>query len=232
MNSIHWTKTGEGSPLVLLHGWGFDSAIWDPLLPFLQEKYTVYSVDLPGFGFTAWMTWEIFEALLLSLLPPHFAILGWSLGGLAAMRLALSHSARITHIYCIATSPYFLREPGWPGVKKTVLDTFYQQLLQNKDELLHKLGNMIQSYPANPSLEGLIWGLDCLKNWDLREALREWNKPICFMFGLIDPILPISIHRAMTKNYPKFQYIIFQQSGHIPFLTEPKKFLECLDTKL
>src|SRR4051794_40125898 len=98
-------KLGQGMPLVLLHGWGFNQEIWFSLIPVLETNFTLYLVDLPGFGESSLMSWDDFKTSLLSQLPASFAILGWSLGGLFATKLAIEEEGRISHLVNLTTSP-------------------------------------------------------------------------------------------------------------------------------
>ncbi|MBQ2036308.1 MAG: alpha/beta fold hydrolase, partial [Alistipes sp.] len=47
---LHYTVSGEGHPLMLLHGWGCSTEIWQRVLPFLEERFRVINVDFAGFG--------------------------------------------------------------------------------------------------------------------------------------------------------------------------------------
>ena len=48
--AIHYERSGQGEPLLLLHGIGSGLRIWDPVLPMLTPHYDVIAVDLPGHG--------------------------------------------------------------------------------------------------------------------------------------------------------------------------------------
>src|SRR5512146_3067221 len=48
--AIHYERSGQGEPLLLLHGIGSGLRIWDPVLPMLTSHYDVIAVDLPGHG--------------------------------------------------------------------------------------------------------------------------------------------------------------------------------------
>ena len=134
--NIHLTSYGQGIPLVFFHGWGFDSQIWLPLVPELKAFYHVILVDLPGFGLTSMMDWFEFKTKLLASLPHQFALVGWSMGGLYSMRLALEEPERVNYLLNIATSPRFLSDNLWPGLSKEVLFNFYNKLLANTDDAL------------------------------------------------------------------------------------------------
>lgn len=69
----------------------------------------MYLVDLPGFGNSGLVGWEDFKKCLLRYLPQEFALIGWSLGGLYATRLALE-TDRCSHLLNIAASPCFIKK--------------------------------------------------------------------------------------------------------------------------
>ena len=48
--TIHYTVQGSGPALVLVHGFGGSTYAWDKLTPLLASQYTVYALDLLGFG--------------------------------------------------------------------------------------------------------------------------------------------------------------------------------------
>jgi pimeloyl-ACP methyl ester carboxylesterase len=67
---VYWTS-GDGPPLVLVHGAPADHARWRPLLPFLEQHVTVHAIDRRGrggtLGSTAW-NWST-KTLRPSLMP-------------------------------------------------------------------------------------------------------------------------------------------------------------------
>lgn len=46
----HYLENGSGEPLILLHGFFFDSRMWSQSIDVLAERYKVYALDLWGFG--------------------------------------------------------------------------------------------------------------------------------------------------------------------------------------
>ncbi len=233
--NINIRSYGKGFPLVFLHGWGFDSQIWLPLIPELHMDYQLIFVDLPGFGHSPIMDWDSFKEVLISQLPPKFALVGWSMGGLYAMRLAVDEPDRVDCLVNVTSSPRFLHTALWPGVSQEVFKRFYEKLkeephatlkeflelngLSTKDKLEHLPDKL-------PSPEGLESGLKILETWDLREKLKEWNKPACFMFGRLDPIVPIKTMNSMQLTYPNFHYVLFKRAAHMPFLSNVDLFIQ------
>ncbi|MDP3560917.1 MAG: alpha/beta fold hydrolase [Legionellaceae bacterium] len=235
---VHIQTFGLGQPLVLFHGWGFDSNIWLPIVSTLTKKsYRLYLVDLPGFGETPFMGWEAFKLALLSELPPRFALIGWSMGGLMATRLSAETPDRVTHLMNIASSPRFTQEDNWVGVQPIVLNTFYNQFINDPQQTrVHFIRSQLQGHelPVGifenpPTLVGLQAGLDMLVNWDLRALLSSIKQPVCYLFGRLDTIIPYRVMLVMKNEYPHITQVVFKKSAHIPFLSHSHEFVELLD---
>ena len=47
---VHYEIIGEGLPLIFLHGFNENSAVWDLIIPALAKQYQCVVIDLPGFG--------------------------------------------------------------------------------------------------------------------------------------------------------------------------------------
>lgn len=233
MNKIHLTKYGRGYPLVFFHGWGFDSSVWRHLQPFLAHDFELIFVDLPGFGASANSGWCDFKEELLLILPRHFALVGWSLGGLFATRLAIEEPQRVEYLYNITSSPCFLAKESWPGVQPDVFQGFFNNLSLNPKETLEnfvRLQAQSNTFEVNekylPSPEALWEGLNILKSWDFREHLHQMSQPVCYLFGRLDPITPVQVMETMREAYPDFRYVLFRKSAHMPFMSHPIEFVK------
>ena len=103
MSRLFVESTGHGPPLVLLHGWAMHSGIWGPIVAHLAHRFRVHAVDLPGHGYSAPVapcTLDAMAAAVDAALDAEarpLAVLGWSLGGLVAMRWALARPATVRH---------------------------------------------------------------------------------------------------------------------------------------
>lgn len=234
---ISYTVHGTGKSLVLFHGWGFDSQVWQSIVPRLSDRYRLYLVDLPGFGYSEAMGWDDFKSELSQYLPDCFAVAGWSLGGLFATRLAVEMSNRVTHLVNIASTPSFIRENDWPGVEPQILDTFYQRLVQDAAGVLSQFTelqlkghdikiNVSAQLPCSTSLQA---GLNVLSQWDLRQELLTITQPVCYIFGRLDSITPRALMSTMRTLYPNFHYHMISKASHIPFLSHTDEFVSHMD---
>ncbi|STX28926.1 biotin operon repressor and biotin [Legionella beliardensis] len=229
-------QIGKGNrPLVLLHGWGFNQKIWQSLIPLLTNNFTLYLVDLPGFGQSTMMSWSLFKEQLLSKLPEKFAVLGWSLGGLFATKLAIEEHERVSHLLNVTTSPYFVQDTEWPGITPQTLEQFFINLSQNPKQTTEEfIALQLQNFSSSvanlgefsSNLEALTNGLTILASWDLRPCLPGLKSPTCFMFGRLDAIVPRHLLPRMQELYPQFNYILFPKAAHMPFISHQQDFIK------
>lgn len=115
----------NGPALLLLNGTGSPMAQWDPaLLAGLARDHRVLVYDYPGLGGSAALPGTLsFDTLsdhaadlLDSVGLPNAAVLGWSMGGFVAQRLAVRHPERVTALVLAATNaggPSTLLGPRW-----------------------------------------------------------------------------------------------------------------------
>ena len=113
--SFAWAEAGQGRPLLLLNGTASPMADWDPaLLAALARDRRVIVLDYPGLGssgpapgrwtFAAAADW--IDGFLAHALPgERVDVLGWSMGGFIAQRLAVQHPDRVRHLVLAATNP-------------------------------------------------------------------------------------------------------------------------------
>ena len=231
--SLHVRVYGQGTPLVLFHGWGFDGQIWQALMPALTARFTLYVVDLPGFGQSEHMDWDAFKQTLLQALPQAFAVLGWSLGGLFATRLAVDAPSRLTHVLNITATPRFIQEDHWPGVQSSVLAAFSDDVTTHPERTWKRFTRLqgIQHAILPPVVgwSGLRAGLEVLQTWDLRALLPQLSMPVCYAFGQRDGIISPTLMPCMQARYPQFHYKLFHGAAHTPFLSHPGEFLTLLE---
>ncbi|MBE3559402.1 MAG: alpha/beta hydrolase [Ktedonobacteraceae bacterium] len=105
------TGGNSGSPVLLLHGGGIDSALlsWGELITSLSTEYRVFAPDLPGYGesdkpdiayttdfYTAFVT-HLLDALHLE----RVSLVGLSMGGAIALNLALHNADRVEKLVLV-----------------------------------------------------------------------------------------------------------------------------------
>jgi pimeloyl-ACP methyl ester carboxylesterase len=120
--SLHYEEHGSGEPLILLHGGIGAGEMFAPILPDLGAGRRVVTVDLQGHGGTADVDRPLRAELMaddIAALLDHLGleqadVMGYSLGGLVALRLAIQHPARVRRLVLVSVA--FRRDGSHPEV--------------------------------------------------------------------------------------------------------------------
>lgn len=109
---MHYTKLGQGEPLLILHGLFGSSKNWQSLAKQFAERFTVYSVDLRNHGSSFHddrMNYEVMaedlDALINHLELQSYNIIGHSMGGKIAMLYALRYQPNISKLVVADIAP-------------------------------------------------------------------------------------------------------------------------------
>lgn len=109
------TVSGDGPPLVLLHGIGRDRDDWSRLQPLLAERWTTYAVDVEGFGDSEPWGRKVTLASMAAVVRRTLAALGEtrplhvvgnSMGGAVALRMAADDPAAIAALVLISPAGF------------------------------------------------------------------------------------------------------------------------------
>ncbi len=109
--SIAYERSGQGTPLVLLHGYPLDHSIWEPLVPWLEKGFDLIQPDLRGFGESnsagADCSMADYAADLAGMLDhlgiQKAAVVGHSMGGYVALEFAYSQKTRMLGLGLVAS---------------------------------------------------------------------------------------------------------------------------------
>lgn len=224
--------------LVLLHGWGCDARIWAPLLAALEERLAlpVTVLELPGFGERHCEAWPDTSALLDELaerVPPNSLLVGHSLGGMLAVRLA-ARSGRVAGVITLAANARFTAARGWPGMDPGVFEAFYQSFARSAEKTwlrfcgLQAQGDgdaralLKQLRGLAPAVMGDAWGsaLDCLGQLDNRETLQRLEKPQLHVLAEGDALVPAASADALVSLGVPAEVI--PGAGHALPLSQPR----------
>ncbi len=246
---LHWRTEGEGLDLILIHGWGMNTGVWQQILPLLTPHFRVHCVDLPGYGHSASLKGQSIEDLARTLLnkaPSQAIWLGWSLGGLVAMKAALLQGERLGGLITVATSPCFLENEEWKGVKPSVLENFASQLADNLPQTIerfmalqalgsknarHDIKTLKQHMLDKPlaNEEALKLGLKSLQEEDFRQDIANISVPWLRLYGGLDALVPYQSIPDVDILAPQSHAHVFPDTSHAPFISAPQDFVVKID---
>lgn len=248
MSKLHVSKFGQVSnapALVLLHGWGSSSKIWQPYLTELGKEFQLWCVDLPGHGESHDIVWDESVQqgleLLANALPPRCLLVGWSLGGLLAQLYTKQYMQRVQGLMLVASTPKFVASNDWPHAMS--LSTF-QQFVKQYDtspqetlkhfiglQILHgrslkKIMRELEQASSVLALDKIRWGLEWLLKIDLREAFVLNDLPIVLFHGENDQVSSVQAAEQTAEIWEHAQLYKIPQAGHVPFLSHSERFVD------
>lgn len=241
---------GQGQPLVMIHGWGMHSGVWHPLVKRLSEHYILYLIDLPGMGHSRPVEPYHLHSLadeVAQVIPGVCDVLGWSLGGLVAQRIAMNQPDRIRRLILVSSTPKFVTSPDWQaGVDPTNFNTFANnvnhdykhammqfltlQCMKAKDArgTIKQLRQTFETKPT-PTQSTLNRALHILLDSDLREEVSNIRKPTLLIHGDRDTLTPVQAAHWMMQQLPMGYLRVISGAAHAPFLSHSDQFIETLN---
>ena len=251
--SLHVDTAGHGPPLVLLHGWAMHSDMWGPLLPRLAQRFRVHAVDLPGHGRSAPLHGFTLDGVVETLASVFaaeqrpLAVLGWSLGGLVAMRWARLQPARVGRLVLVATSPRFVPGDDWPhAMSDETLARFGDELhVAWKHTIRRFLALQLQGSErgratmaalkdrifarGEPSPKALFGALALIRGADLRGEVGTITQPALVVSGARDTLALPGAGRWLADHLPNARFALVPGAAHVPFLSHGDAFGAALD---
>ncbi|MET0291320.1 MAG: pimeloyl-ACP methyl ester esterase BioH [Steroidobacteraceae bacterium] len=237
--TLHVESSGQGAPVVLLHGWGLNLRVFDALARELARSHRVIAIDLPGHGRSPLdaqaLTFDAQVAAIGARIPEDSAVIGWSLGGQFALALARSH--RLRSLALLASTPRFVSDADWTaGMKPLFLRAFASRFAENwaavLDEFLSlqvrgtrgatgvlaELRSALESH-GTPDPAALAHGLSFLRDNDLRTSAREVTVPTLLISGQHDRVTPPAASAWLAATLPDATHVDLPRAGHAPFLS-------------
>lgn len=237
-------------PLVLVHGWGIDSQIWQSLPQQLSEVADVLTIDLPGFAQSATLN-DYSQASLISwmaeLLPERCYLLGLSLGGMLSCAFAEQYPKRVEGLITISSNLNFVASDNysaampveqylsfaasWKDNNSDCLKRFCGLQTQGDSQqrqLIRQLRSMGGELDNN-SGAGL---LQLLGEIDNQSAIAALNCPTLAIFGDRDALVPIACTEQFARLNSRVEIAVVEGAGHLPHLSRGEKTLDLISSFL
>jgi pimeloyl-ACP methyl ester carboxylesterase len=240
---LAFTDTGLGHPLVLLHAFPLDRAMWEPQLSALSGKLRVIAPDLPGFGGSAAEAWSVdsaadqVAALLDQLKLPKVALGGLSMGGYVALAFARRHASRLSHLILADTRSEPDDSAGKDNRNRLIKLTeefgpskVYEVMLpkvlsEGTHQSKPKVVEFVRAIAAKQSGPGVIGGLVALRDRpDATADLEKIAVPTAILVGESDAVTPPRMAEAMAERIPGNKLIRIPDAGHLSNVENPAAF--------
>ena len=238
----YYEVIGEGEPLLLIPGLGATCRLWDPIVPELARHFTLIMLDNRGMGLSKAKkkprTLADYSAdyaeLLEYLNVDETHVLGLSLGGIAAQRLAVDHPQKIKRLVLMSCadrfSPYLLRITALLGhslrwfPRMLFLQTM--ELLATAplylDEHVDEIDRLMREKCSDPvPKSAMATQLRCLLRSELEPADYRITAPTLVIAGEYDALIPSCYAKIMANKIPGSHFVLLKGAGHNPLTEMP-----------
>jgi non-heme chloroperoxidase len=248
---LHITDLGNGQPIVLIHGWPLNDAMYEYQYQYLVQKgFRVIGISLRGFGKSDrpfgkydFDTFSDDIKVVLEKLKIENAVLGgFSMGGAVVTHYAAkyngAHISKLALFGAAAPSwkqradyPYGITDEGAAGLIKTI-ETNRQQLIEGfgkgfgatDTSLSAPTASWLASISADASPYATAHAIMALRDLDLRPALGKIKVPVAIFHGVKDRLCDFVFAEQLHKGLKNSYIVKFENSGHALFIEEMDKF--------
>ena len=248
--------SGEGPPVVFVHGLGGAWQNWLENIPRLAQERRVLALDLPGFGHSEMPLREIsvsgyartVEKFCESLDLGEVALVGNSMGGFVAAEVAIQFPQRVERLVLVSaagiSTTNLYRRPAltWGRVAAAVgtYGAANSRAAVLRPRVRHLSLAFVARHPTRLKAD-LAWeqvhasgtpgfrdALEALFDYDFRHRLGEISVPTLLVWGQEDMLVPVEDADEFERLIPNSRKILMADTGHVPMLERPMTFNSCL----
>lgn len=245
---------GEGTPLMLITGWGTPASAWGPLPQVLSQMgYTVVVLENRDVGRSS--PCEGIEYSMEDMASDAAAVLddaglesvyllGISMGGMIAQQFVLDHPKRVQGLILMATDPgqptrvpasmeflsevMFAQQDGDPRAWMVQLVTKLtgpQFHEQHMDRLEMYAGARVDQ---GPDAGGFMRQLNAIRGFSSWDRLQQIKVPTLVMHGKDDQLIPFPNGEMIASRIPGVEFIPLDGVGHLIPLEVPELTLSTI----
>ncbi len=250
--AIYYEEIGEGNPVLLMHGYALNSMMWEFQKSEISKTNRMIAVDLRGFGQSScsgrWsgniMANDI-SKLIDEMNLQNLTVVGFSMSGPVAFRLALNHPDRIIKLVMVSSILPSRGKPREEKESKRQRKELDLLILRGVDAWADAMGiregplvgNIFKRNPGSKEIWEKMLSrhnpdfLRCMmearestkpfENW--RERLPEVKQPTLLIAGAQDNMF-IDASRYMSRTIPNAKLETISGAGHMVNMERPDEF--------
>src|SRR5215217_3687002 len=239
---IHYVEAGTGPTVILLHGLGGSTQVWQFNIAALAEKYHVVVPDQIGFGksdkplvnYRIRTYVDFLDQFCKQLKIDRATLIGNSMGGWIAAMFTATFPDRVDKLVLVDAAGYAppkdidtgtfygLNPTTREGMKILVGKVFYNKLFQTDAAIDQAIAARLAAgdgYTINSITESIIRGEDFLDG-----IVKTIKRPTLIIWGRQDGLVSLAEGERFNKDMAGSKLIVIDQCGHVPNVEKPAEF--------
>lgn len=241
---VHFEESGEGRPLILMHGWGCNLTTVRSIAATASRTHRVLNLDMPGFGQSPEpdSVWDIDQYTeLVNRFIDHLhlerpILAGHSFGGRVAIQLA-SQRKDIDAVVLIDAAgikprrslKYYYKVYTFKAAKRLSHLLLGREKAEQRIERIRASRGSSDYANASPRMRAIM---SKVVNHDLTACLPKITAPALLIWGENDTATPLADAKKMERLIPDAGLVSFPGCGHYSFLDNPAQFAAVLHSFL
>lgn len=238
---VRFRDEGEGTPVVLIHGFASSLETWDAVIPTLAKNHRVLAVDLKGFGWTdrpegdysPWAEAKLVRAVMERRGIKKAAVVAHSWGSSVALALALGDPDRVTRIALYDAwvyedqIPTFFRLARREAIGDFLFGVYYKERPDDRFVLAFydpSILNEALAEAVEKSLERpgtVAAALAAVRGQQFAEVEKRYKtiqKPVLLLWGREDVVTTLDFGERLSKELPNARLVVYPKCGHFPMI--------------
>lgn len=245
--TVAYDERGSGRTLVLLPSGAHSRHDFDALREALPAGFRTVALDWPGHGesgppagtASAMSFADAAEALVEAVAPDGAVVVGNSVGGFAAARLAIRRPELVQGLVLVDSGGFaprtpvvhaFCRAMSKPGFLRRFYPTFARRYMRPRTEADRRaMAAAIATTRKDPGLRVVceLWRSFASPEHDLRAEAGSIAAPTLVVWGKRDPVIPPRVGRRLAATIPGAELALLD-TGHVPHCSDPEGFAAAL----
>ena len=249
--STHYIEKGSGEPVILLHGFFFDTYMWNKSIDVLAERFKVYAMDLWGFGYSTREPlnygYPLYTQQLLKFMDAldiqRASLIGQSMGGGTIINFTVSNRDRVDKIVLVDTAgmpnrlPIMGRIANLPKLGEFMygLNGNFIRKMTLGNTFLHNKEIITDEYFENATRFHKIKGTTEVMLFVTRKqffdtlieeikTLGSMDVPTMIAWGREEKGIPVPIGEQLHRFLEGSRLEILDQAGHCSHIDQPELF--------
>jgi pimeloyl-ACP methyl ester carboxylesterase len=244
----HIAHGESGAPVVILHGLLGSARNWSSIARQLGATHRVFALDLRNHGASPWadeMTYDQMADDVRAFLARHglpaAAVIGHSMGGKVAMRLALGHGEQVERLVVVDVAPVTygrtfnayveaMRGLDLAGIsRRSEADVLLAEQIADARVRGFLLQNLVSSEDGlawRVPLQALAVNMPELVGFPESAEAEQYEGPTLFVAGGLSDYVRPEHHAAIMRLFPNAQLAAIPDAGHWVHAEAPEQFLE------